>query len=506
MGGKGVDAHRARQRKHPVLRRADPLAAHLHHLAVADRLVEDPPSHSAAGLEDDHRRAGRLEVASGHEPGEARAHDDHVRLERRLGPIDMHGKGSYPSPRLGSMPRQNPWLALFVVTRLITTAAGVTLLIAHDVTENNGILALITVAYGGGTIFAATRFHALQHMPAAWAVDAAAVIALILVTNTYRSPFYLLALTALILPATGLRMRRAFAFGAGFTVAYFAIAISSGISWETLEQTYKLESFTTHLLVPLIIMITLAYSGEVLRRLQAERSRSERLAVEAERRRIAWELHDSAKQRVHAAHLMLSQHQRRQDEPDPMLDQSLAELQAATADIETSLTELRTPLESRGLDEAVRQRAAELERLSGVTIEVTGAVPDLPPTASAHAFRVIGEAMTNAVRHAAATRMWVQLSGRDGNFTARITDDGRGFPAELRPGSNGLRSMRRRAGMLGGTLDIDSGGRANGRRRDGGDGTGTTVRLEVPLDVTAEPIGEPLDVERHPAAPTRARS
>jgi signal transduction histidine kinase len=384
------------------------------------------------------------------------------------------------------MPRPNPWLALFVVTRVIATAAGVALLIAHDVTENNVALAAVAVVYGGGTIVAAVVFRALQHRPAAWAIDAAALMALILATDTYRSPFYLLGLTALILPATGLPVRRAFAFGVGFTTAYFVIAASTGVSWKTLEQTYKLESFATHLLVPLIIVITLAYAGEVLRRLQQERARSERLAVEAERRRIAFELHDSAKQRVHAAHLMLSQHQRRDDEKDPMLDQALAELQAASADIDTSLTELRTPLADVGLMEGVRKRATELEGLSGIRIEVTGEVPELPATTAAHAFRVVSEAMTNAVRHSAATCMRVALCGRDRRFTAEITDDGRGLPRELRPGSNGIRSMKRRARMLGGTLDIYSGVERGSDGDGDGDGdgrVGTTVRLVVPLDL-----------------------
>ncbi len=400
------------------------------------------------------------------------------------------------------MPRPNPWLALFVVTRLIATAAGVALLIAHDVTENNVALAAVAVVYGGGTIVAAVVFRALQHRPAAWAIDAAALMALILATDTFRSPFYLLGLTALILPATGLPVRRAFAFGFGFGTAYFVIAASTGVSWKTLEQTYKLESFATHLLVPLIIVIALAYAGEVLRRLQQERARSERLAVEAERRRIAWELHDSAKQRVHAAHLMLSQHQRRDAEKDPMLDQALSELQAASADIDTSLTELRTPLADIGLLEGVRKRATELEGLSGIRIEVTGEVPELPATTVAHAFRVVAEAMTNAVRHSAATRMQVALCGRDGRFTAEVTDDGRGLPRELRPGSNGIRSMKRRARMLGGTLDIYS-GVERGSYGDGDRRVGTTVRLVVPLDLGAGSRNGAGDGASERAAPGR---
>lgn len=391
------------------------------------------------------------------------------------------------------MPRQNRWLALFVVTRLIATVAGVTLLLAHQVATNSALLAVVAAAYGGGTILAAMRFQTLQWKPTAWTADAVMVLTLILTTGTYRSPFYILALTALILPATGLSLRRAFGFGAAFTAAYAAIGVSSGIDWTALEQTYKLESFTTHLLVPLIIVISLAYAAEVLRSLQDERARSERLAVEAERRRIAWELHDSAKQRVHAAHLMLSQHRRREGNGnDPMLEQALAELSAAGTDIETSLTELRTPLEGQGILEGVRKRASELERLSGVEIDVSGDVPELPTTTAAHAFRVIGEAMTNAVRHAAATRIWVRLSGHERRFSAEVADNGRGIPDDLRPGSNGVRSMRRRAGMLGGRLEIVTGdappeGRngaskvSNGTGADGG-GRGTTVRLEVPLD------------------------
>ena len=57
---------------------------------------------------------------------------------------------------------------------------------------------------------------------------------------------------------------------------------------------------------PFMLVVALAYAAEALRRLSAERSARERLAIEAERKRIAWELHDSAKQRLHAAHLLVT--------------------------------------------------------------------------------------------------------------------------------------------------------------------------------------------------------
>lgn len=379
------------------------------------------------------------------------------------------------------MPRHNPWVALFVATRLIAMTAGVALLVVHEVTADPHVLAVIALVYGGGTILAAIRSQALQRNPLAWSFDAGAVLILMLATNQWRSPFYLLGLTALIFPATGLPFRRALTFGGVYTAGYFVVAASTGINYDTLSRSVQLEVFTTHLLVPMISVMGLAYASLMLRSLQSERARSERLAVEAERRRIAWELHDSAKQRVHAAHLMLSQYQRREERGggDPMLDQALAELSAATTDIETSLTELRTPPEGKDLAEGVRRRAAELERLGDVPIEVAGATPPLPPATAAHVFRVVVEAMTNAVRHAHANRITVRLDGGGGRLAAEVADDGCGLPDEIRPGSNGIRSMRARAGMLGGKLELVSGshdgGSANGR-------PGTTVRLEVPLD------------------------
>jgi signal transduction histidine kinase len=192
--------------------------------------------------------------------------------------------------------------------------------------------------------------------------------------------------------------------------------------------------------------------------------------VEAERRRIAWELHDSAKQRVHAAHLVLSSLRGPLGE-EPAVTQAIGELRAATADMEMSLQELRTPLEGSGLQDAVRSRADELAMAAGVPIEVRGEVPALPAFVAAHVFRVAGEAMTNAVRHADAARVIVDLGGDHRELRVVVADDGRGLPERPRPGSHGLRSMAARAETLGGTLEVGA----------GDDGRGTVVRLHVPL-------------------------
>ena len=80
MGGKGLHAELARERGEPVLRGPDPLAANLDDLAVSDVVVEEPAAHPVAGFEHDHGCPAGCERAGGGEPGQARAHDDHVRL------------------------------------------------------------------------------------------------------------------------------------------------------------------------------------------------------------------------------------------------------------------------------------------------------------------------------------------------------------------------------------------------------------------------------------------
>jgi signal transduction histidine kinase len=103
-------------------------------------------------------------------------------------------------------------------------------------------------------------------------------------------------------------------------------------------------------------------------------------------------------------------------------------------------------------------------------ISVVGATPPLSPLRAAHAYRVAGEAMTNAVRHARAEHVQVVLGGtQDGFATVTVTDDGCGLPNVLRPGSTGLLAMQNRASTIGGDLRLDGG--------PGGRGTSVSLRF-----------------------------
>lgn len=358
------------------------------------------------------------------------------------------------------------WLNLLVMTRLIAAVPAIALLFVHRVTlDRDTSLIVACVIYTALSCTAFAYVPRLQRAPGAWLVDGIAVLALVLASEDWRSPFYVYSLTALILPATGLSFRRALGWGLGFTGCYFAIAVYTELDAFTLESTIRLETITTHLMVPLIVVLALAYAAEILARLRDERERSTRLAVQSERQRIAWELHDSAKQRVHAAHLVLSMLKGQvPDGQGELVEHALGELRSATADMDTSVAELRMPLEGRPVEHMLRERAEELARVSQAPIAVHGELGRLTPLVAAHSYRIAAEALTNAVRHARAQSIEVALDHGPTGPSIAVSDDGRGMPAVRRPGSNGLRSMHSRAETIGARLDIGPGAEGRGTR------------------------------------------
>jgi signal transduction histidine kinase len=371
--------------------------------------------------------------------------------------------------------REHRWFALLSMTRLLGVLLAIVLLLAHRVTHHDPVLALLTIVWAPLSLLALRRTEGARWAPAVWALDGFAALGLVLAGGDWRSPFYVLALTTLVLPAASLPWRAAVGWGLSFSALYGVVALlTSKVPADTLTNTIRLETLATHLFVPVLVTMALAYSSVLLERLRHARGESERLVLQAERQRIAWELHDSAKQRVHAAHLMLSALAGRVDgDGRALLDGAIGELRAATADMETSVAELRTPLDGRPVDELLRERAAELSQAGVARIEVAGSLPSLPPLVAAHTYRIAAEALTNAVRHAGSTAITVTLGAgaADGDVQLVIADDGVGMPAGSRHGGgHGLRSMHGRAETIGAKLDIGP----------GPGGRGTAVALALP--------------------------
>jgi two-component system, NarL family, sensor histidine kinase UhpB len=219
--------------------------------------------------------------------------------------------------------------------------------------------------------------------------------------------------------------------------------------------------------------------NDMLDRLERERRESARQALgaqEAERRRVARELHDEVGQGLTALVLGLEQATRR---APPELAEQLAGLrEAARAGLEEVRDVARRlrpeALDELGLASALAALTTGLSRQTGLRVErrVEPSLPALGEDVELVIYRVAQESLTNVARHAGARRVELTLERRDGAVVLSVTDDGRGIARGApHSGGTGIRSMRERALLVGGRLSIV-------RRGEGG----TRVRLELPVD------------------------
>jgi len=204
------------------------------------------------------------------------------------------------------------------------------------------------------------------------------------------------------------------------------------------------------------------------RRLKAMSQRAVE-AQEAERRRIAHELHDSMGQTLTALNINLNIIKGRlAPAPDAVIASRLADslklVEATVDNTRRVIADLRPAvLDDYGLAAALRWYAEQFSARTGVAVRVFGQDPRprLASTVEATLFRIAQESLTNVAKHAAAREARVLLETRDGRFFLSVVDDGRGFdPARLRCPDNshgwGLMIMRERADADGGELHVES--------------------------------------------------
>ena len=210
---------------------------------------------------------------------------------------------------------------------------------------------------------------------------------------------------------------------------------------------------------------------------------SRELSVLDERNRLARELHDAMTQTLFSLRLTVEA-AAAAVATDPK--QAAAELDTARLLVDSVFDELRVlildlrppALGTDGLVAAVHKHLAVAARARGLrtSVAVTGdGQTTLGPQAERELFRIVQEAVSNAVRHAEASAVDVVVSFEGGTAAVTVTDDGAGFdPAAraVRSRRLGLTSMRERAQALGGTLVVRS-----------APGEGTTVRAEVPRGI-----------------------
>ena len=219
--------------------------------------------------------------------------------------------------------------------------------------------------------------------------------------------------------------------------------------------------------LPWILGLLVAVHGWTVRALLGPRS-SERVeqltrqrteavdAAVAERRRIERDLHDGAQQRLTALAMDLGRARAKLDS-DPEAARELVE--QAHEEAKQALAELRNLargihpaiLTDRGLDAALSALAAK----SPVPVEISVEIPERPsPAIESTAYFVVAEALTNAAKHGAATRLRVRVWKHGGTLIVEVHDDGVGGAA-LEPGG-GLEGLATRVATVDGTLSVSS--------------------------------------------------
>jgi two-component system sensor histidine kinase UhpB len=216
----------------------------------------------------------------------------------------------------------------------------------------------------------------------------------------------------------------------------------------------------------------------MLDRLESERRQSSGrvlAAEEAERLRIARELHDEVGQTLTAVALRAEHASARAGENEPYLAELAAIVQDSLEDVRRISRELRPEaLDDLGLVNALIALCSRVTEQSGLRIRRLLEAPavELPPEVELAIYRIAQEALTNVMRHSGATEVDLSLVRENGDLLLSIKDNGRGLPAQVLEGG-GLAGMRERAMLIGGELTLDS-----------RPGLGVEVRLRVSSSAT----------------------
>ncbi|MBP6786360.1 MAG: PAS domain S-box protein [Candidatus Promineofilum sp.] len=212
---------------------------------------------------------------------------------------------------------------------------------------------------------------------------------------------------------------------------------------------------------------------------QVEMQEAATRAAMEERRRLARDLHDSVTQSLYSLSLMAEAARRHARQGDrqatneyvdrlgELAQHSLREMRLLVHEMRPSL------LEKEGLAEALQARLDTVERHSGIRAKlVVNIEQDLPSQVQLQYYRIVEEALNNALKHAGASSVRVTIHAAADVATVEIADNGRGFDlaAASASGGLGLTSIRERMEHLGGSAVIES-----------TPGKGTTIRVKSPI-------------------------
>ena len=324
------------------------------------------------------------------------------------------------------------------------------------------------------------HFRISTHRTVTWpwlmaisAMDVAIVAIGIATTGGLDSNFFVLYFPGLAIFAavfTSIRVNLIWVTLVSAVYTVLSVLVDSGVDVQAGDERELISKIAA--LYVLSLAVSLISRFERIRRREAvERERE----LQQERIELSQTIHDTIAQSTYMIGLGIESALVAEDRSNR---EQVARLEATHALSKSTLWDLRHPIdmglifEGRELGEVLRSHASTFITITSIPAEVveSGAEPSLSAITRGLLFSIAHNAMTNAFRHARATKVTLGLDyGRD-SLQMTISDDGVGLPPDYSARGHGFRNMTAYAQRMGGQLEVNSG---NGT-------TGTTVTCVVP--------------------------
>jgi len=322
-------------------------------------------------------------------------------------------------------------------------------------------------------------------------VDIGLALTIVHLSGGWDSPYYLFAVSSLLVPSSILGLRSNLLLAVSFNGAYLLILATAGEGTDGPWLRAEINNLVVFLATPFLVAVVVQFLSWMTRQLAAERETArqalaenirlqrerEELIAHEERSRIAREIHDGIAQSIY----MLSLNLETAAEAPPGEPNAGERLQSLVTLAKQTLLEVRhyifdlRPLlkGDASLAAALQSQVREFATVSGlpVTVVVEGLERALPVAAATALYRITQEALANVYRHGRASAISLRLAFAEGSVRLEVSDNGVGFTVgdDQALSGRGLRNMRQRAAELGGRLEIAS-----------APGQGTRIAVTIP--------------------------
>lgn len=264
----------------------------------------------------------------------------------------------------------------------------------------------------------------------------------------------------------------AFAIGSAIIRGARAWAwISVGVCWVltiVVGALFGLQWHPARVAVTTLLVLLVFGAGESIRtrrerfeEYRKQRAQRRQTEVQAERARIARELHDVLAHSLSQINVQAGVGLHLMDAQPQKAKEALASIKDSSKSALDEVRSLLGVLRADGTPEAPLVPEPDLSRLpglvasvntQGVEVELRNELSDAPKAVQLAIYRIVQESLTNVVRHAHASRARVTVAEVDGAYVIEVADDGDGLDTEVE-GGRGMLGMRERAELLGGTLE-----------------------------------------------------